>query len=312
MNRKNVNTVVFENKEIKDEVLRILEENRGWEDIYAGYAKDIADNQEMYKLRKEKFMVHLPLVRYSSISLVKGNRDFALRYAGENVATIRVSKDMKPKLKLEEDHVKRINKYKEKLEDSRVGDFCGGISNWNGKNSIIAHTFRQLFYSDKEFDTHSKEHRIESRLLLEFSKKKDKSLLYIQPVRLGGLFFQLTTPIKASDHNQLPTFSMKRHNGNYYSASGGGIDILARVKKHKGDRASEWRLAVIELKDENTRDEPQRVVIQQALAYATFILRLLRSEECGKEWFNLFRDQNKHQEELPDKLKIDVISLLSG
>ena len=122
-------------------------------------------------------------------------------------------------------------------------------------------------------------------MLKEFSKSgksEGKLLRNIQPVTLGKKFFQLTTPLGASDmknNDGLPEFVN-------CNAGGGGIDILARVV-HKGVFGP--RLAVIELKDENKDSEPQKDVMFQALAYATFVACLLRSGK-GKVWWQILRN----------------------
>ena len=146
----------------------------------------------------------------------------------------------------------------------------------------IASEYRSKFSiqkSTKETKIHSQEHRIENWMLAEFAKKtrkEGKLLCNIQPVRLGGKFFQLATPLSASNHGEKPKYS---------SQNGGGIDILARVN-HTINRRDN-RFAVIELKDENKLNEPQEVVMYQAISYATFLAKLLRSKS-GKKWYSKF------------------------
>lgn len=57
---------------------------------------------------------------------------------------------------------------------------------------------------------------------------------------------------------------------------GGGIDILARVRKGRNSH-----LCVFELKDENHDSEPMEIVLQQALKYAVFLACLLNNEGEG-------------------------------
>ncbi len=144
-------------------------------------------------------------------------------------------------------------------------------------DSVDAKNFRKHFKSVKS-SSHSPEHKIEQFLLSEFSKRtraSKKKLCSIQPVRLGGLFFQMPTPIKASDHNK---------DIDYSKQYGGGIDILARIK----DENNNAKLAIMELKDENKQSEPQKEVMWQALAYATFIAYLLRSKSGTFWWEKVF------------------------
>lgn len=168
-------------------------------------------------------------------------------------------------------------------------------------------------YSGKDAKMHSEEHKLETLVLTDLAKKHKKSgkegnkrLTCIRPVVLGDVgFFQMRTPFKASKHSDkdYPKYSMSKKG----AASGGGIDILARVQ-HKNCK---WRLAIIELKDDNKRSESQPIVLQQALVYATFIAHLLRDKDCGDAWWNLFRNQDKDVL-LDDKkeIAIDVITMM--
>ena len=83
----------------------------------------------------------------------------------------------------------------------------------------------------------------------------------------------------------------------YSGQNGGGIDILAR---------SNGKLCVIEVKDENKPSESPTVVIKQAIAYATFICRLLRSNS-GSDWWNIFGFERKN---VPQKLIINVVAAM--
>ncbi|MFZ2958915.1 MAG: hypothetical protein WA705_18645 [Candidatus Ozemobacteraceae bacterium] len=86
----------------------------------------------------------------------------------------------------------------------------------------------------------------------------------------------------------------------YSGSRGGGIDILARVGI--GGAVS---LCVMEVKDENRPNEPAAKVIQQALAYSTFLRGLLRSD-CGENWWHIFGFKGK----LPEKLNIYVACVM--
>ena len=77
-----------------------------------------------------------------------------------------------------------------------------------------------------------------------FSKKSStgKILCNIQPVKLAGIArFQMPTPFRVSDIN----------NVKYTGSTGGGIDIIARIRK-----GSTTKLCIMELKDENKLKEP--------------------------------------------------------
>ncbi|MCL2124097.1 MAG: hypothetical protein FWH34_08385 [Desulfovibrionaceae bacterium] len=117
----------------------------------------------------------------------------------------------------------------------------------------------------------SPEHNIESLLLTEFSKQKKegKGVVGIQPVKYCGFRFAMATPLKASDHKKI----------SYIGPGGGGIDILARTS------VGSVRLAVIEVKDQYLPSEPPTDALKQAITYAVFILRLLRSKS-GCDWWS--------------------------
>ena len=121
----------------------------------------------------------------------------------------------------------------------------------------------------------------------------------ITPITLCGKYYELTTPLRGSDHK--PEFCCSREKN---KAWGGGIDILARAN-HSSNRGDN-RIAIIELKDENNRNEPQELVMHQALIYATFIAYLLHSSK-GKEWYNVVFGKNGN---VPKNLHLDVVTLM--
>ena len=76
---------------------------------------------------------------------------------------------------------------------------------------------------------------------------------------------------------------------------GGGIDILART----GTGGKATNLCIMELKDENNKREPPKDAMKQAIAYATFIRELLRSD-AGTAWWKLLGFGGK----IPDMLEL--------
>ena len=288
------------NNEIITESLKILDSNPEWESIYVRYANNIKKNQKQYNDGGKKFRTPDSLVLYSTIGKVlDGSSTFSydLRFAGQSVGGIKVKKGDKICLYVSENQSKYAKKHFEFTNSTIIKG-----EDWH---SDKAREFR-TFYGKQNSTTHikvkSKEHRIESFLLQEFSKTKSegKKLCNIQPVRLGGKFFQLTTPFKASTHK--PTISLTTDKD---GATGGGIDILARVKhSHFG-----FHFAVIELKDENKDTECQEAVMFQALIYATFLAKLLRSKS-GKDWYNILRPLNSKETDVPQELVIDVVTLM--
>ena len=138
------------------------------------------------------------------------------------------------------------------------------------------------------------EHDMECELLKNFSQKSSvgKAIPYIQPVMIcdTGARFQMPTAIKAS--------SAKDGIIEYSNSS--GIDILARAGKGRGTK-----LAVLELKDSYSKSEPPEKVMHQAVAYATFIRELLRSD-CGEKWWEFFGFGGN----IPQKLEIKAIVVM--
>jgi hypothetical protein len=202
------------------------------------------------------------------------HQHYDLRFLGQSVATI----------KIKGDNVKITNKdQKAKKNDLAIST----KTKWDEVpwQSNEAREFRALFKSLLNCEVRFKEHRVESILLKEFSRsrKRDKSIYNIQPVCIAaGAFFQMPTPIAASQEE--PT----------YSPSSGHIDILSRVR-HKDNKV---RLCVMELK---YKYEQPTEVMKQAVAYATFIAQLLRSNS-GQCWYELFGFTGS----IPKDLLIDV------
>ncbi len=274
----------------------------GWECRYNGYAADILANEDNYINGAGKFRIDDPLVVYSSISKVKDTKRFCydLRFAGQSVGNIVIGKDGIPKLNVSKTQAANARNNFGFHDSVLIND-----EDWpKGTNTI---RFRNFYKTKISYDTvlvKSNEHKIESLMLKEFSKSgksEGKLLRNIQPVTLGKEFFQLTTPLSASNmkkNDGLPEFVN-------CNAGGGGIDILARVV-HKGIFGT--RLAVIELKDENKDSESQKDVMFQALAYATFVACLLRSGK-GKEWWQILRN-SKIEADVPEDLHLDVVTLM--
>ena len=279
----------------------ILTENPEWEDVYARYAEEILANKAKYASNSLKFQVKSPLLVYSSIGKVMtddSTTKYDIRFAGQSIATVSVRKDGEVLLNANKEQAKRAH-------DKFGFENSVKIKNekWNGTSSAV--DFRRFFSNmknSKELQVKSQEHRIESFLLKEFSESsRDKKLLCnIQPVRLGGKFFQLTTPLKASTHN--PKLSMDK---NRKGATGGGIDILSRVKHS----ATISRYAVMELKDENVKNESQEDAMHQAITYATFMAFLFRSES-GKKWWNILRPEAYSEKSVPEHIDLDVVTIM--
>lgn len=211
---------------IINKTLEILKANSEWQERYKGYLSDIWSNPD--KIAKG-FAKPQGLSVYTTVG-DRNNKNYYLRFKGQNVGKVKVGRTGKVTLQcvVKESTTHDIKgcplKYKE-------------VVDWD---SAEATKFRAFFkHLPLETKTKSPEHEVENALLQEFRKSigAEKVLHNIQPVLLYGNFFQMPTPLKASTHNP-----------EYVKYSGGGIDMLARIKTEGNCHP---RLCVIEIKDEN-------------------------------------------------------------
>ena len=249
----------------------VLNDDPEWRGRYPDYAQQIADNTPSIASARSGFREWSPLKVYLNITSARGARrsvSFELRYLGQTVADLKGSKDKG--FRLSTKHYETTNKR----------DFDCDIwlpsADWRGEDSA---RFRSFFKGRKGprlggSNRANEEHRLESLLLTEFSRKRsrEKPLLGIQPVRIAGVRFPMPTPISASNPRAIK----------YSGTRGGGIDILARTGT--GGRAT--HLCILELKIKGGRSESASAM-EQAIAYATFVRELLRSDS-GAAWWRLF------------------------
>ena len=257
--------------DVIQETRLLLRANSEWRGRYVDYAKIIRSNVDFIKSVRSSFREWSPLKVYLNITSAKtanNSVSFELRYLGQTVAKLTGKKNKLHKLS--------TNK---KYEKTNRRDFGCNIplssADWSGEDAA---KFRSYFRNRKGIRNtgdHKKndEHRLESLLLTEFSRIKNKVIRHIKPVTIGSVRFPMPTPISASKPNK----------GIKYSGKGGGIDILARV----GTGGKATRLCILELKDENEKSEPPEDAMKQAVAYATFVRELLRSD-AGEDWWKLF------------------------
>jgi len=280
------------------EVIQLLDENKEWKSRYKDYITLLTAANRIIDQAADQFGRCKNLDIYSSVSRVKSATDkrcsFNLRYNGQSVAELIVDdKSKEITLKLPKSNASSYVNYPAQLRD---------VTKSIPWQKGIAKQFRKFFAGAPDTNPdakNNKEHDMESQLLKQFSQKtsKDKYLLNIQPVQLLGLRFQMPTPLAACN--------AKKAKLNYSGCKGGGIDILARHGKGRG-----IQLTVIELKDECTNNEPPETAIRQAIAYATFLHALLRTEEADPAgWWRLFG----YKGSVPKKLRIKaVIAMPSG
>ena len=265
------------------ETLDLLRSNPEWIGRYKKYAEDIIDNIAILKEKKASFHKWNPLYVYLTTSEMKnnGNVSFSLRYRGQEVGKIVVKDD-----------VWCYPSYENNKNNFGYTDFQDGFP-WNSEK---AREFRSFFSQNPsriDFKKKNDEHRYESMLLACFEErdKTENAFKHIQPISvISGVRFPMPTPISASNKKAV------KYSGVY----GGGIDIFARSGNGRATH-----LNVMELKDENRKGEEPSVVIRQAIAYAAFIIRLLRSES-GAEWYKLFGFNSP----LPNTIKVYATCLM--
>ena len=272
-------------KNIIDKTLEILSANSEWQERYEGYLSDIWSNPGKINKGFKKPQV---LSIYTTVG-DRNSRNYYLRFKGQNVGKISVRNNGNVKLQcvVEESTSHNIKgcplKYKE-------------FADWK---SPEAAQFRSFFkHLSLETKTKSPEHEVENALLEEFRKRigAEKILHNIQPILLHSNFFQMPTPLKASTHT--PTYAQH---------SGGGIDMLARIKT-KG--TGHTRLCVIEIKDENKSSESQKAAMSQAITYATFIAKLLTEQPDWMEFFMGHKIKLNRNSRCLDKYDIEVVTIM--
>lgn len=291
-------------KDIVDLTAKILTEKDDWREAFLRYANNIKEAANTYKEAAGKLKRHLPsemgsLRIYSSIQLVQKSTQcayFDLRIYGQSVGGLTV-KNGELYLTVTKNQQKK-NRDRLKIETKAHPANNPYLWDSNEAKEIIK-TFVE--YKGEGADLRSEEHRYESLILHDLvqTSSNNKHITYCRPVMLGEYgFFQMRTPFGASKHK--PNYVMRDR-----AAMGGGIDILARITHKNGS----WRLAVMELKDENKAAESQPVVMTQAMIYATFIGYLLRDENCGKLWWDIFRNK-EDEKKAKQHLDIDVITVM--
>ena len=266
-------------QQIVNATYQILDQNRAeWEPRYAEYTKSFTPF---------KISIKLPdtLKKYTSISLeTKAKQICDLRYQGQHIANL-TQITGKKYIQIDPDtatsNAKCLKNCINILSTPTIGN---GIlwQSQDGKN------IRKFFEADYGKIGHE-EHTLESAFLTELSQKTStgKSILGIQPIVFEGKRLQLATTLKASKvynfFSPRNTKSLQQLIG-YSGPKGGGIDILARRKK-----GNKTYLTIIELKDKYVANEKPTKSIGQAIAYATFIAMLIRSDNAnGVGWYRKF------------------------
>jgi len=270
-----------------DSIMNLLDENEEWRVRYAIYANDIEGQAEKLTGLSQAFREGKNISVYTTVSATKsGSNKLNLRYKGQSIGDLVLRKNGNRELLI------NVKTAQTNLRDFGFGDGQELNCDWV---SPVGTTFRKYFQQDIPRSNSSGkgnvEHHIENLLLREFhnGQSANKKLVGIQPVKLSDCFFQFPTPLSASGKTV-----------KYSERYGGGIDILCRQGHGRGTK-----LLVVEVKDENKRSEPPEVAIKQAIAYAGFLVRLLRSGS-GPQWWRLFGFTGS----LPKKLTIKVAAAM--
>lgn len=260
----------------------LLNTNDEWRERYVGYAERIRNNIPFINSVRSSFREWSPLKVYLNITSAKAAKNtvvFDLRYMGQTVARLTGKGNKEHTLSTKDLEGKNFHNFGCNVRLSNA-DWCAEDA------ARFRSFFKKRTGARNDGGRKNKEHRFESLLLTEFSKRKskDKALPNIQPVTIGRVRFPMPTPIKASNHEEVEYCK-----GN----ASGGIDILTRT----GTGGKATRLCIMELKDENKKSEPSKEVIKQAIAYTTFIRELLRSDS-GPAWWKIFGFNGKIPEPL--------------
>lgn len=298
-----------------DRVRKLLTQDTEWTERYSGYITELNDDKlKAFKNAQKQFNFPASFHLYMPLGTAVNDCSsvttfFELRFHGQSAAKVKVGigehTDVSVSAKANANILNALktagmSKDAENLEAySQKGYF-----DWHSNDAA---DFRRI-YSELEKIIQSNpslkkelgqpEHDMECELLKNYSQKSSdgKEILNIQPVMMGetSARFQMPTPLTASQAKKGPEYI------EYAKEYGGGIDILARVGKGKSTE-----LAVLELKDSYSNDEPAEKVMHQAVAYAVFLRELLRSE-CGEKWWKFFG----FGRDIPEKLVIKAVVVM--
>lgn len=260
-----------------DDMIAELHKNEEWIDIYDGYAKEMLNNEDEIKAARNTFYRYKTIYPYLCIGQAKkkGDKVFDLRYFGQSVGTLTVTKDGKRKLTVDETKAGNSKRY--------FGYDIGVIDDdWDSRGRKPTE-FRKFFRDCKGLTPKDKnvkrkddgiEHIYESALYTEFEKDKakNKTLCHIQPIKFGNTRIHMKTAMPGS------SLGIKVSE----KGQGGCIDLFCRRKL--GPKS---RLVIIELKDKNETSASFDKTMKQAISYAAFIKELLYSK-AGDKWRKLW------------------------
>ncbi len=240
---------------------------------------------------------------YTSVSVESERYD--LRFRGLSIADFHIDKKLghvfdKPLIKKQKDGSNYTPKLVQLLGEKHSKDWATGeknipIEKWD--------ELSRMFAPDNIPQDYYNEAVVESALLNHINKQSKENspfsnITAITRPKEKTAYFQFNTPLSCSNihnyycqkGNQPITEFLKYSKPSY----GGGIDILCR----RG-RGGSSILQVVEVKDSYLDNEQPQYAISQAIAYSTFLLRLLRSDEVSCEidralsWWKIIVGQRK-------------------
>ena len=225
---------------------------------------------------------------YTSVSVESKHYD--LRFRGLSIADFHFDRKNrkvfdKPSFNEQKEGSKKTPKLVQLLGEKQAKEWATGeknipIEKWSELSRMfVPENIRKDYYNEAV---------VESALLNHINKhnKKDSPFSNITAItrpKEKTAYFQFNTPLSCSDihkfycQKEKPiTEFLKYPEGG--PSDGGGIDILCR----RG-RGGSSIVQVVEVKDSYLDNEQPQYAISQAIAYSTFLLRLLRSDEVSCE-----------------------------
>jgi hypothetical protein len=278
-----------------------------WQDVencIGKWAEAIHSSKKKLVAARKKFNQPAPLRAYTSVTDA-GNTIFSLRFKGQEVGKLKVrsldGKNYDIDLMIDKKHnTANLEYFFEDDQLDNTGSFPWQDSAYSKK---FRAEFKKVYKAQglalpngsKNNKKLASEHHVESLILEEMQKDSSKNKFggtchQIQPVMIGGCPFQCPVPFSFSGNKKGGDTSDNKE----VKATRGNIDILARNNLRQ--------LSVWELKRPSLGLETQAHV--QAFTYAYTLLKMLRSEEHGNEWWEIFGFK---KDTIPKSLTIEAV-----
>jgi len=285
-------------EQVVAKTLEELKANPGWERQYAEYGAGILINLDFIRKACDAIMERLrePLTLHLTTGDAMGSWyeiSFDMCYLGQKVARLTYDGSNTTITTKKFDEANK-NYFDCELELSDHG--------WDSEEyKRFKKYFEEHFKNNANINTiqgdkrlrPQKELRLQSQLISEIagtdSNIKHPKLVGIQPVLLANKArFMMKIPISASDPKNI---HFGKNKAGEKTGIGGNIDLLTRV----GIGAAN-ALCVVEVKREYGG---HKKALQQGVAYATFLIKLLHSSS-GKDWWKIFGYEGEMP--LPEKI----------